>query len=156
MNNYKIIEHLYEKNGIKNYKLRDTQDLLKIHGVDFKEVKGYEDIDDIHRAEYEKFIIDFLNGLGLESRMTLVPKGIYYVEDTDFLIPEDDYFIVVGGIVESIDRNGVKSILRTWNDPEYKDEKHTESEAKRYLRFQYEHNGRAEWLHVTKNGSEWY
>lgn len=151
-----MIENLYKDNGITDYKLRNTDDLFKIHGIDFKEVEGYAVLDDINRSIYEKFIINFFNGLGLESRMTLIPKGIYFVEDTNYLIPEDDYFLVVGGIVESIDRNGVKSILRTWSDEDYENIEHTESETKSYLRIQYEHDGRPEWLHIMKEGSEWY
>ena len=121
MKSYKNIEKLYKYYGITDYKLRNTEDLLKIHGVDFKAVKGYKDIDDINRVVYEKFIINFLNGSSLESRMTLVPKEIHFVEDTNYLIPEKDYRVIVGGIVKSIDRNGVKSIINIWIDNDYKD-----------------------------------
>jgi len=156
MNSYMIIENLYKSNGITNYQLRNTEDLLKVHGIDFKAVKGYNELDDINRVFYERFIINFLNGLGLESRVTLIPKAIYWVEDISYLTPEDDYNLVIGGVIRSIDRNGIKNVIHTWADEDYQDKKYTESEVENYLRFQYEHDGRVEWLHVIKEGKEWY
>lgn len=164
MNRFQI-EKLYEVNGLEDYKLRNTEDLLKCHGVDFKAVDGYNRLDDLNRAIYEKFIINFFNGLGLESRASLVPKAIYFVEETQCLVkenPEDDYYIVAGGAVMAIDRSGLKSVLRTWEDEDYKHLEVKESEASQYLRFEYEHGfyddgtPRKEWLHVIKEGKEWY
>jgi hypothetical protein len=159
------LENLYQANGLEDYKLRTTEDLLKCHGIDFKSVDGYNRIDDINRAIYEKFIINFMNGLGLESRAELVPKGIYWVEDTTYLVKEnqeDDYFTVAGGHIDAIDRSGLKTVLHTWIDEDYKHLEITEKEAEKYLRFVYEHGTyedgtpRKEWLHVIKEGKEWY
>lgn len=156
---YRQLENLYKVNGLKDYKIKTTEDLLKVHGINFKEVEGYNRLDDISRSIYEKFIINFFNGLGLESRATLIPKGIYFVEQIDYLSkeqPTDDYFLVTGGVVYIIDRNGLKSVLRSWQDEDYKDLETIEGESAKYLRFEYEHAGRKEWLHVIKEGKEWY
>lgn len=152
------IENLYKVNGLYDFKLKTTDDLLKVHGINFKEVDGYKRLDDINRKLYEKFIINLFNAFGLESRATLVPKGIYYVEDIDYLAKEKDddyYFIVVGGIVYAIDRNGMKSVLHSWKDEDYKHLEVSEKEIKKYLRFEYEIQGKNEWLHVV-NESKWY
>jgi len=50
----------------------------------------------------------------------------------------------------------LKSVLRNWTSEEYNDCKLIEGKTINYLRFEYEHYGRAEWLHVTKEGKEWY
>jgi len=71
MNRFQL-EKLYEVNGLKDYKLKTTDDLLKTHGIDFKEVDGYTRLDDLNKLLYEKFIVNFLNGLGLDSRMALM------------------------------------------------------------------------------------
>lgn len=161
----KQIENLYRINGVTDYRLKGIEDLLRCHGIDFKQVDGYARLDDINKAVYEKFIVNIFNALGLESRSELVPKGIYYVEETDYLFkenPEDDYYTVIGGIVKIIDRNGMMSVLRTWNDEDYKDVEPSMSESRNYLRFEYEHGKhedggpRKEWLHVIKDGKEWY
>ena len=157
--NRKHIEKQYEINGITDYKLRDTEDLLKVHGIDFKAVEGYNRIDHLNRAIYKKFIVNIFNGLGLESRATLIPKGIYWVEDIEYLAkenPQDDYYVQAKRIVMAIDRSGLKSVLHTYQEEEYQDLEILESEVENYLRFEYEHQERSEWLHVTHEGEQWY
>lgn len=153
------IENLYKANGLKDFKLGTTEDLLKVHGIDFKAVDGYSRLDDLNRAIYEKAIINIFNAWGLESRSTLIPKGIYYVEDMSYLVkenPEDDFFTVAGGVVMVIDRNGMKSLLHNWIHEDYKHLEISDGSKMYYLRFEYEHQGRNEWLHITKEGKEWY
>ena len=152
------LEKLYEVNGLRDYKLKTTDDLLKTHGIDFKAVEGYTRLDDVNKLLYEKFIINLFNGLGLDSRMTIIPKGIYYVEDFDYLVkenPEDDYFNVAGGLVMAIDKNGLKTVHRSWKDDDYAHLEMIEGKTKTYLRFEYVHNEREEWLHVT-DPKTWY
>ncbi len=158
MNRFQL-EKLYEVNGLTNYKLKTTDDLLKTHGVDFKKVAGYTRLDDLNKLLYEKFIVNLFNGLGLDSRMTMNPKGIFFVEDFDYAVknPGDDYLTVVGGLVMTIDKNGLKTVHRSWKDDDYT---HThlvmiQGKTKTYLRYEYEHNEREEWLHVT-DPRTWY
>jgi len=158
------LEKRYEINGLTDYKLRSTEDLLKVHGIDFREVAGYSSLDDINRAIYEKFIVNIFNAWGLDSRLILIPKGIYFVEDTEYLVkvPEDDYYTVAGQTIYTIDRSGNKQLLHRWEDDEYKHLMKTAGKPKHYLRFEYQHgtdsegNPRNEWLHVIKEGREWY
>ena len=157
MNRFQL-EKLYEINGLKDYKLKDTMDLLKTHGIDFTEVDGYSRLDDLNKQLYSKFIVNLFNGLGLDSRMTMIPKGIFFVEDIDYLVkedPKDDYFNVAGGLVMAVDKNGLKTVHRLWKDDDYAHLKMTESKPKTYLRFEYEHNDREEWLHVI-DPKTWY
>lgn len=157
MNRFQL-EKIYEVNGLKDYKLKTTDDLLKTHGVDFKAVEGYARLDDVNKLLYEKFIVNLFNGLGLDSRMTMIPKGIYFVEDFDYLVkedPNDEYWQVAGGVVMAIDKNGLKTVHRTWKDEDYSHLEATKSKPKTYLRFEYEHNEREEWLHVI-DPKTWY
>lgn len=152
------LENLYEVNGLKDFRLRNTEDLLKVHGIDYKDVDGYNRLDDLNRAIYEKFIINFFNGFGLEYR-DIVPKGIYWVEDIDLLVkenPTDEYFTVAGGKVLAIDKNGIKTIHKNWLHDDYKGLEVIEGDPINYLRIEYEHQGKAEWLHIIKEGKEWY
>jgi len=152
------LEKLYEVNGLKDYRLKTADDLLRTHGINFKAVEGYTRLDDVNKLLYEKFIINLFNGLGLDSRMTMIPKGIYYVEDFDYLVkenPEDVYFNVAGGLVMAIDKNGLKTVHRSWKDDDYAHLEMTKGKPKTYLRFEYEHNDREEWLHVI-GPKTWY
>jgi hypothetical protein len=152
------IEKLYEENRLTDYKLRTTDDLMQIHSINFKEVEGYIGLDDINKVLYEKAIVNIYNGLGLSSRATMIPKGIYYVEDVDYLVkvnPDDVYYTVAGRLVMSIDKTGSKAFLRLWQIDDYKHLKTIKGEAKYFLRFEYEQNDRAEWLHISDEKT-WY
>nr|WP_315990814.1 hypothetical protein [Desulforamulus aquiferis] len=153
------IENLYKVNGITDYKLKSTDDLLRTHGIDYKAVAGYKSLDDLNKLLYEKFIINIYNAFGLRARATLLPKGIYFVEDEEYLITKQDeegqYNMAVGGVIKSIDKNGNKTILHTWEDQDYKHLKKKKRENKTYLRFEYEIQGGSGWLHVMDEES-WY
>lgn len=152
------LENIYKANGLKDFKLRTTDDLLKIHGIDYKDVDGYNRLDDLNKAIYERFIIYFFNGQGLDYR-DIIPKGIYFVEDINLLVkesPTDEYFTVAGGKVLAIDKNGIKTVHKHWLHEDYKDFEVTEGKPENYLRIEYEHQGRCEWLHIVKDGKEWY
>lgn len=152
------IRHLYLNNGLNDCKLRNTEDLLRVHKVDFKSINGYIMLDDLNKLLYKKFIVNFFNAQGLLSRTEISPKAIYYVEDKDYLIkenPEDDYYTIVGGIVTAINKNGLKFVIHSWIDEKYDIADLTEEKGKNYLRFEYEYQGRTCWLHVIDEKT-WY
>lgn len=152
------MEKVYEKNGLKDYKLKNMEDIKKIHGVDCEELKGYPNLTEEHKGLFKKFIVNFFNAQGLESRMSLVPKVINFVEDITYLVkesPEDEYFTEAGHVVRAIMKTGKKKILHKWIHEDYKDLEITESKPYLYLRIEYKHHGRNEWLHIT-NVEEWY
>lgn len=159
------LENLYKVNGLTDYKLKTTEDLLKVHGIDYKAVKGYAGLDDLNRAIYEKFIINIFNAWGLDSRLNLLPNGIFWVEDIEYFVkekPEDDYYTLAGQTIYTIDRSGSRKLLHQWADDEFKHLTKTAAKPKHYLRFEYQHgtdaegNPRNEWLHVIKEGQQWY
>jgi len=152
------LENLYEVNGLKDYKLKTTDDLLKTHGINFKEVKGYTRLDDLNKLLYEKFVVNLFNSLRLNSRMTMIPKEICFVEDFDYVVKinlDDDHFIIAGGLVKAIDKNGLKTVHRSWKNHDYTHLEMFEGITNTYLRFEYEHNSRGEWLHIT-DPKTWY
>lgn len=152
------LEHVYEVNGLSNYKLKTTDDLLRVHGIDYREVDGYSRLDDLNKLLYEKFIINYFNGYGLDTRLVIVPKGIYFVEHYEYAVrehPTDDYLMCSGGVVLAIDKNGLKTVHRSWTDEDYAHLEQIEGKHKTYLRFEYEEDGREVWMHVM-GPEEWY
>jgi len=152
------LEKLYEVNGLSDYRLGTIGDIIRTHGIDVTAVKGIGKLDEINKELYYEFIVNFMNGQGLDSRATLYPKGIYFVEEFDYLVkenPDDEYWNVSGGFVMAIDKNGLKTIHRTWKDEDYAHLEAIEGKHKTYLRFEYEHQGRDEWQHVI-GPKEWY
>ena len=147
------LENLYRVNGLDNYRLSNTEELLRVHGVDYRHVKGYGSLDDINKLLYKKFIINYYNAFGLDTRATLIPMAIYYVEDTAFYIieKEDDgqeIRVLAGGLVKVIDRDGKKRVLTEWQDQDYEGIQKESGPCEYYLRFEYKIHGRREWMHV--------
>lgn len=70
----------YEILGIKDYKLRNSQDLKKIYNIDISKIKGYKDLL-INKSMFEGFIINFFNSIGLESRAVLKPISVKFIKD---------------------------------------------------------------------------
>lgn len=75
------LENLYKVNGLTDYKLNTADDLLRVHGIDYKAVNGYSGLDDLNRAIYAKFIINFFNAQGLG--MVLMKTEIVRVRLTE-------------------------------------------------------------------------
>jgi len=78
------LEKIYQRQGCRDYHLRDAQDLLTVHRVDFTTVKGYTELTDENKVLYCAFIVNYWNAYGLDTRMTMISKGIYFVEDQEF------------------------------------------------------------------------
>jgi hypothetical protein len=152
------LQHIYQANGLTDYQLKTADDLLFTHGVNAKKLLGYSQLDDANAKLYVAFIVNFFNTQGMDSRATLVPTGIYYVEDIDLLAkeePTDEHYTIVGGIVKVIDKDGNQTLHQEWRGMGYEDLEAVEGKPKRYLRFEYEHYGRPEWLHVMDE-RQWY
>lgn len=152
------IERAYMDNGLNDYRLKNIEDISNVHGVNVRDIKGYDALDDLNKALYEKFIVNFYNAFGLDSRATIIPKGIYFVEDTRLVVkesPNDEFFTEAGFIVKSIDKYGKKRILHKYIHGDYKNLEIKDWKPTEYLRVEYKHQGRNEWLHI-KSETQWY
>lgn len=157
MNRFQI-ENLYLAKGINDFILRTPEDLLKIHDIDIKSLKGFNTLTDDNIILFKKFIINLLNCWGLESRLTLIPIAINFVEDIEYLVKEnlnDDAYTVAGGIIKAILSNGKKVVLHKWIYEDYVNLEKIQGKSKHYLRFEYKHGSRKEWLHVIGERT-WY
>lgn len=116
----KEIRNLYKENGIYDFKLRNTEDLFKIHGIDVKKVEGFSELDNTHKETCEEFIVKMFNSRGVKSRGALIPKEVYVIDDIQYQLQESTKhgYCVVSG------------------------------ENKSSLVFKYEHQERNEWVRV--------
>lgn len=153
------IENLYIENGLSKFRLTCVDDILKCHGIDFQAVKGYNELGDIHKVVYEKFLVNYLNSLGMDLRMGIQPTGIFYVEDTEYLAQDPDepeYIVSVKRIIKSINRNGTKKIIHTYIEKKYSNLPIKEENKSYYFRIEYKCHGKKEWLHINNDGNQWY
>jgi len=151
------LEKRYHEFGLDNYILKTIQDLENIHNINYESVVGYMDLDHDQQIIYRHFIIKFFNAFGLDNRATIQPLAVYWVESQDKVAVESDGSLVwVGGTIVAIDRRHNRMIVDDWFDNEYVGCEIQKEIKEYYLRFEYMMNGRKEWLHIIKNGNEWY
>lgn len=75
------IEKRYAENGLKNYILRNTDDLKNVHGVDVVKIKGYKKLN-VNEEFFKKMLVSFYNAQGLQVRSRIEPLAVRYVPST--------------------------------------------------------------------------
>lgn len=153
---YNQLENIYISNGLNDFLLKDTDDLIKIHGINYK-IKGYENLDKLNKSIYKGFLINFFNTFGLELRSKIVPLKIFYARDTSYCaktVDDENCYVTVKRIIEPMGINStLKSIEYNNCDCEYVGS--LEKEEEYYLRFEYLIDNENEWLHI-KSEKSWY
>ena len=162
------IEKKYIENGLNDFRLRTIEDIKLCHGIDIEAVKGYEELTEENKAIYRNAMLNIYNAWGIGNRSNLIPLRVYWAEEFDYLLPKvsddgEEYNLVVGGVVKAITKDGhKKQVKKYWlyDDEELKEygdkEKIFIEGPERYLRFEYKHGKRREWLHLINNGEDWY
>lgn len=158
------IEKIYKANGLDDYTLENVNDLLKVHGIDYKSVPGYTHLSEDNKSSYKKFLITYLNSLGMESKIHFYPTGIHFVELIAYYIEENDdegpYFLEVGtDVIDQFD----KKLYQHYRTEGYeKETKFSNITKNKFLRIDYienpyyeEDTGRR-WLHITHEGNQWF
>ena len=163
MNRFQM-ETIYEANGLDDYKLNTSEDLLKCHGISIPCVSGYSDLTEENKVIFNKFILGYLNGIGLDYRMIFSPVSVNYVEDIDYTAPDPDYkddlenntVVSVKRVINIIKKDGTKEQFHKYQEKEYKNLEYTKKFVNHYLRFEFKEGKRKVWLHVLDGGSQWY
>lgn len=159
-----LVKRYQEINGEQNFYLRNLDDLLYVHEVDFKLIEGIETLTDVNRETFRIFLMNFYNAWGLTAKSTLVPLRIQLVlerwhcvdiirkgeEDTVRVCIKEEHIV--------LDKRGKKlAKIREVIKEEYlslMDQATKYDDI--YLRFDYKQGDREEWVHVIEGGREWY
>lgn len=151
------LEKRYLDFEIDDFVLKSVNDIRNVHGIDCRSVQGYAGLVHLDRVNYRTFIVNFFNRFGLDNRAMLKPLGVYWVESQDKVaITEDESLVWAGGTVVSVDKFKNRVVLDDWFDPEYTGCEIKIEKPEGYLRFEYMMGDRKEWLHIIKNGEDWY
>lgn len=167
--NRKQLENLFEINGLSRFQLKEKDDLLKVFGIKIEQLKGFETLSDKHKEIFTDFLINFYNRLGVDSKLCLDPKSIYFVNEDTLTIQRDkndeDSWVFVGCTTYVLDKYLKRiKVLKNIIDEDYKYLKKTDAKFERntekcYLRFDYNWTyGKKvvkEWLHVI-DPNTWY
>lgn len=153
----------FQENNKADYQLENEQDLMIIFGIDTEKIEGYDSLSDDNKWIFNKFIINFINRLGIDSKIALTPESIYFVEHHEVFAKEfmdEEYITLKELMITALDQEDNPSkILIHKIDKEYKDAETSHTSTKQYLRFTYQwkypDQPRKEWLHVL-DPHTWY
>src|SRR5665647_2293196 len=75
------LENLYKVNGLKDYRLRNTEDLHRVHSIDFKAVDGYSKLESLQfilALSIFRFIYLFTQAIEILKLFTQKAISIFY------------------------------------------------------------------------------
>jgi len=156
------IERNYEQSDCRDYHLRSSDNLLAIYHINFAGVKGYGELTEDNKTLYQAFIVNYWNAFGLDTRMTMQPIAINFVEDQEFNFEYIDSYdstpmcATAKRVIQVLTAQGKKKPLHKFINKDFiKKGPLVASTPKKYLRFEYKINGCNEWMHVL-GAKEWY
>lgn len=160
---YETVCRLYKENGLEHYMLNSAEDAKKVHGFDYTETPGFVELSDENKKLFNEFIVNFMNGLSMNTKITMCPKYVHYVTETKlyrYCVDEDtgdkrlDH---LGSIVNINKLDGSKEVLTQFfyeDDVTMKDV--TQKREETYLRVCWAYTtGNEEWYHVIAP-RKWY
>ena len=156
---YREVCELYKKRGLEDCRLRNAEDVLFVHGFDIRETTGYEDLTEEHKALFEAYVVTHMNGVGMNTKITMWPKSVHYVKEYTYCSAPEWDEEEQKNIRWQIGREWIilKANGRTKKFKKYMDEGKTEADIdsvstteKEYLRVDWKYNGSSEWFHVIK------
>lgn len=153
--NRQQLEKLYSVNGVYDCKLRNLEDLIKIHNLDVKTIKGYSDLNNNDKNAFEIFILKYFNSQGLDNRLILNFTKVYRAYEVNYLIRQDEGDFIFAGEVWNCTNKNTK--VRSWGDIKNKNNPNAiKSKTDDYLRVEFKEGKYKIWLHIIDEGEEWY
>lgn len=165
--NRKQLENLCEVNGIFHFQLKNKEDLLKVFGIKVEQLEGFENLSDENKELFIKFLINYYNMLGVDSKLCLEPISIHFVEKYELsgqVDASENFWDTIETIYYILDSSSNRTGI--FKNYKYKKcqylktngaELHEVNES--FLRFDYKWNLTDgvvnEWLHVTDENT-WY
>lgn len=156
---YKEVTTLYQHYGIHDYMLRTIEDVKNIHNFDVTETTGYEDLTEENKRIFEAYVLQHMNSVGMNTKITMWPKSVHFVREYSYCTaPEWDEY-EKKNVRWEIGREYIilKANGRTKKFKKFLDDDRTEADIdksatteKEFLRVDWRMNGENIWFHVSK------
>lgn len=156
---YREVTELYQKYGRNDFRLKSVEDILNIHNFDILETPGYEDLTEENKRLFEEYVITHMNSVGMNTKITMWPKSVHFVEELTYCGPEEwdeeeqrSFRWEIGRETIIVKANG-----RTKKFKKYMDEGKTDADidkttTKRFLRVDWKFGKENVWFHVLEPG----
>ncbi len=139
--------------------LRTIEDVKNIHNFDVTETTGYEDLTEENKRIFEAYVLQHMNSVGMNTKITMWPKSVHFVREYSYCTaPEWDEY-EKKNVRWEIGREYIilKANGRTKKFKKFLDDDRTEADIdksatteKEFLRVDWRMNGENIWFHVSK------
>lgn len=139
-------------------RINNVDELKQIYGVDYTTVKGYDTLDDEHKALFKEFIVNFWNAWGHDTRLSMKPAAVYICEDISHYVhykDDEDILALIDCKLYMTDKEGNKTLIREIVDKDIEHFPVEETETTTYFRFEYIRGKHEDWMHII-SADEWY
>lgn len=160
--NAKELMKKYDENMVDGYKLKNIDDLYKLHDVEYTSIEGFSTLNKSNQEIFKYFIVAFFNSLGLKNRANLIPKRVLLVHKQWWWIEEEQEdgekkAVWIKEVHKAIDSAGdvIETITSDIEEEYIEQLGESNIGEKVYLRFEFYLCGEEEWLHIEKDGQRW-
>lgn len=139
--------------------LRTIEDVKNIHNFDVTKTTGYEDLTEENKRIFEAYVLQHMNSVGMNTKITMWPKSVHFVREYSYCTaPEWDEY-EKKNVRWEIGREYIilKANGRTKKFKKFLDDDRTEADIdksatteKEFLRVDWRMNGENIWFHVSK------
>ena len=87
---YEKMINKYKEAGCENLQFRTIDDIKAVLNIDVEKIKGFDSLK-IGKGMFKKFIVNFLNGLGISERAKIKPLSARIVKHSNGAYIRFDY-----------------------------------------------------------------
>lgn len=155
---YKQMKQSYLNHGLDDFILNSIEDFKNVFMYDVVNLKGYSSLSPIQQKMFNGFLVNFLNGCGLEYKSNFIPVSVYNVEEIAYGgrdNKEDDFLEY--SLKFYILENGKKRLMKNVGYQDNDTYLEIKEFKRQFVRFDYKEysNKKRSWLHIISE-SEWY
>lgn len=156
---YSQLKYRYLKRGLEDFDLKSIEDFEDVFSLEVKFIRGFDELSENNKQIFKSFLINYLNGIGLNTKAVFVPLSIYNVEEICLggkMQEDEEYYTEYSRQFYILHPDGKKEKMKKVG---YLDKEITypfvKEYKKRFLRFDFLEDKKKVWLHVISH-SEWY
>lgn len=160
---YKQLVQSYKNQGLDNdFCLRTVEDFEKVFLMNVADIEGYTTLNENQQVIFNQFLVNYLNGLGLNTKATFIPVKVFYVDEIHkcyrYAVDENGKELFTTYKVDTYKIiNGKRIKMLSYSESDYTlgSDDVLKDFVSSYIRFDFKEFNRKIWLHVI-NGKEWY
>lgn len=151
------LEKLYEEEKLYDYRLKNIEELCRIHDIKLNQIEGYTKLTERDKQTFTEFLVNYYNTHEIERR-NIISLRVFRALEEEYVI--DDLKIkgeifLVKRIIYKVGFNNKMELVEECIDSEYEEYDSRLGSVFSYLKFVCVENGRHVCIHI-RSKNNWY